>query len=95
MWWLIRRRCGGFVDRRCGGSLVARQTSEPEVPCSNPLSPIIILGRGRIIVQYCKILRDEEDSPPEAANKHVKEKNPVDGLFLFLVYKSGLHCKKK
>ena len=74
MWWLIRRRCGGILNRRCGGSSVARQTSEPEVPGSNPVFPIVILGRGSIIMQYSKILRDEEDSPPEATNKHIKEK---------------------
>ena len=61
--------------------MVARQTSELEVPGPNPVFSIIILGRGRIILQYCKILRDEEDSPPEATNKHIKEKKPGDGLF--------------
>ena len=54
MWWL----CGDVVAHvemwwlmwRCGGSLVARQTSEAEVPVSNPASPTLILGRCRIIV---------------------------------------------
>ena len=40
---------------RCGGSLVARQTSGAEIPGSNPASTAIILMRCRIIVQYCKI----------------------------------------
>ena len=49
MWWLIGRRFGGSL-RRCGGSLVARQTSGPEVPGSNPASPTKILGSCRVIV---------------------------------------------
>ena len=35
---------------RCGGSLVARQTSGAEVPGSNPASTTMILMRCRIIV---------------------------------------------
>ena len=45
MWWLIGVdvvahccRCGGSLAGRCGGSLVAHQTSGAEVPGSNPAS---------------------------------------------------------
>ena len=40
MWWLIQ---------------VVHQTFGAEVLGSNPASPTMILGRCRIIVQYCKI----------------------------------------
>ena len=36
---------------RCGGSLLAHQTSEAEVLGSNPESPTMILMRCRIIVK--------------------------------------------
>ena len=62
MVWLLRR-CGGYfgdvvatfgdVEATFGdvvATLVARQTSEAEVPGSNPASPTMILGRCRIIV---------------------------------------------
>ena len=45
MWWLIG------TGSRCGGSLVAHQTSGAEVPGSNPASTTIILMRCRIIVK--------------------------------------------
>ena len=40
---------------RCGGSLLARQTSAAEVPGSNPASTAMILMHCGIIVLYCKI----------------------------------------
>ena len=43
---------GDVVATVC--TLVACQTSEAEVPGSNPASPTMILGRCRIIVSYCK-----------------------------------------
>ena len=41
-------KCFGDVVAlwRCGGSLVVRQTSEAEVPGSNPASPIMIGAAG-------------------------------------------------
>ena len=39
-----------IVHWRCGGSLIAHQTSVAEVPGSKPASPTMILMRGRIIV---------------------------------------------
>ena len=39
-----------FFLKRCGGSLVAHQTSWAEVPASNPSPPTMIVMRCRIIV---------------------------------------------
>ena len=43
MWWLFG---DVVVHRRCGGSLVVRQSSQAEVPGSNPASPTMIGAAG-------------------------------------------------
>ena len=61
MWWLI---VDVVAHRRCGGSLVAHQTSEAEVLGSNPASPTMILMRCRIIVNNVENLRVERETYP-------------------------------
>ena len=56
------RKLEHIVLGRCGGSLLAHQTSEAEVSGSNSASPTIILMRGRIIVNNVVNLRVERET---------------------------------
>ena len=49
---------------KCGGSIVAHQTSGAEVPGSNTASSTMILMRCRIIVHNIENLRVERDTYP-------------------------------
>ena len=63
--YAAQKRCLNIrLIGRCGGSLVARQTSGAEVLGANPASISMILMRCRIIVQYCKNLRVGGEPPP-------------------------------
>ena len=72
MWWLIWR---------CGASLVASQTSEADVPGSNPASPISWGAAGSLCYTVKKQGRD--------GNLHLKQKNIKMAWkqFEFLCYK--------
>ena len=75
MWWL-NRRCGGSF-RRCGGSLVALQTTEAVVPGSNPASLTVENSEDRQShCVYCKISGQSGRPPPKAKKKiEKKEEN--------------------
>ena len=62
-----------MAHRRCGGSLLVHQTSEAEVPGSNPASPTMILMRCRIIVNNVQKSQGREGNLPLGQKKIIKK----------------------
>ena len=56
------------INRRCGGSMLAHQTSAEEVPGSNPASPTMILMLAGSLCNNVKLRVERGTYPHEAKN---------------------------
>ena len=70
-----------FRPNFCGGSLLALQTSQAEVPGSNPASPTMILMRCRIIVNNVEKSQGRQGNLPLRQKKDLKKYKKWPALF--------------